>query len=60
MHVRNQYLDYLIDSRFQPVNKIFALSYGKNGQRKSFKQYFPPTVEVKDCGIMINGRNFFD
>ena len=28
--------------------------------RESHKQYFIPTVEIKDYNVMIDGRNFFD
>ena len=27
--------------------------------QETYKQYFPPTVEIKDCNIVIDGRNFF-
>ena len=28
--------------------------------RESHKQYYLPTVEIKDYNVMIDGRNFFD
>ena len=28
--------------------------------RESHKQYYIPTVEIKDSNVMIDGRNFFD
>ena len=28
--------------------------------RESYKEYNLPTVETKDCNVMINGRSFFD
>ena len=31
----------------------------ENGS-KSYKQYYLPTVEIKDYNVMIDGRNFFD
>ena len=27
---------------------------------KSYKQYFLPTATIKDCNVMIDGKNFFD
>ena len=28
--------------------------------RESYKQYYLPTVEIKDYNVMIDGRNLFD
>ena len=42
--VPNPYLDYLINPSFQGVHK----------------NYYLPTVEIKDCNVMIDGQNFFD
>ena len=28
--------------------------------RESHKQNYLPTVEIKDCNVMIDGRHFFD
>ena len=49
----NQYLDCLIDSSFQRVNRLFVLSFENNEHRKSYKRYFLPTVEMKDYNVMI-------
>ena len=35
MQIQNQYLDYLIDSRFQGVNRLSVLSFEHNAQRAS-------------------------
>ena len=59
MQKQNQYLDYLIDSSFQEVNRLFVLSFGNVAHRTSYKQYFLPTVEIKDYNVMSNGQNFF-
>ena len=56
----NQYLDYLIDPSFQGVNKLFVLSTENEAQRTSYKQYYLPTVEIKDYNVMIDVQNFFD
>ena len=50
----------LIDSSFQGVNRLFVLSFENNAQRTSYKQYFFPTVEIKDYNVMIDGKNVFD
>ena len=49
---QNRYLDYLIDSRFQGVNRLFVLSFKDDDDRESHKQYYIPTVEIR--------RNFLD
>ena len=54
------YLDYLIVPIFQRVSRLFVLSFKDASGRESHKQYFPLTVEIKDCIVMINRRNFFD
>ena len=33
--------------------------HSKRRVRESYKQYFLPTVEIKDNNVMIDGRNFF-
>ena len=57
---RNRYLDYLIDSSFQEVNRLFVLSFKNEDGRKSHKQYYLPIVEIKDYKVLIDGRRFFD
>ena len=59
MQKQNQYLDYLIDSSFQEVNRLFVLSFGNVAHRTRYKQYFLPTVKIKDYNVMSNGQNFF-
>ena len=56
---QNQYLDYLIDIRFQGMSRVFILSFENNPHRISYKQYFLLTVEIKDYNIMTNGKKFF-
>ena len=50
----------LIDPRFQGANGLFILSFEDGEGGESHKQYYLPTVEMKDYDIMINKRNFFD
>ena len=60
IHERNRYLDYLIDLNFQGVNRLFVLSFENNNIWNSYKRYFPPTVEINNYNVMIDGQNFFD
>ena len=57
---QNRYLDYLIDPSFQGVNRLFVLSFKDADGRESHKQYYFPMVEIKDCNVMVDGRNLFD
>ena len=57
---QNHYLDFLIDPSFQGVNMLFVLSFENENDQESYKQYFLPTVEIKDYNVMIDERNFFD
>ena len=36
------------------------MSFEDDNGRESHKQYYLPTVEIKDYNVMIDGRNFFD
>ena len=58
--VQNRYLDFLIDSSFQGVNRIFVFSLKDDDGRERHKQYYLSTVEIKDYNVMIDGRSFFD
>ena len=60
IQARNQYLDYLIDSSFQGVERLFVLSFGNNVHRILHTSYFLPTVETKYCNDMIDGKKGFD
>ena len=57
---QNQYLDYLIDSSFHRVNRLFALPFENITERRVHTGYYFPKIEIKDCNVMIDGRNFFD
>ena len=56
----NLYLEFLINPSFQEVNRLFVLSFENKNDRTVHTKYYLPTVEIKDCNVMINGRNFFD
>ena len=56
----NRNLDFLIDPSVEGVNRTFVLSFEDRRLRESYKQYFLPTVEIKDYNVLIERRNFFD
>ena len=56
---RNNNLDYLIDSTFTNVNRLFVLSLENENDRTSFLKYYVPSVEVKDFNVLIDGKPFF-
>ena len=57
---QNQYLDFLIDSGFQGVNRLFVLSFENDEDRKVHTRFYLPKVEIKDYNVMIGRENFFD
>ena len=57
---QNQYLDFLINSSFQGVNRLFVLSFDHTNGRTRYKRNYPAVVEIKDYDIVIDARNFFD
>ena len=57
---RNPNLNYLVEPRFQGVNRLFVLAFQNEDDRTSDNRYYLPTIEIKDYNIMINGKNFFD
>ena len=57
---QNQYLDFLIDPRFQGVNRLFVFMFEEEGYNKVQTEYCLPKVEIKDYNAMVDGKNFFD
>ena len=57
---KNKYLNYLINSNFQGVNRLFVLSFENENNRTPHSTYYLPKVEIEDYNVMIDGRNFFD
>ena len=45
---RNRYLNHLINPSFQGVNRLFAVSFKNEDERKSHSTYYLPKVEIKD------------
>ena len=57
---QNRDLEFLIDPSFQGANRLFVLLFKDDYGRKSHKQYYLATVEIKDYNVMMDGKNFFD
>ena len=53
-------LNHLVEPSFQEVNRLFVLEFENDALRTSAKRYYLPTVEIKDCNVLINGENRFD
>ena len=47
-------------SKYQGINRLFFFSFEDKEQRKSYKRYYFPTVEIKNYNILIDGQNFLD
>ena len=56
----NWYLDFVIDPRFQGVNKLFVLPFKNDAQKTSYKRYYLPAREIKKYYVMVDRQNFFD
>ena len=59
-YAQNRYLNHLINPSFQGVNRRFVLSFENEDDRKSYSDYYLPKAEIKDCNVMIDGKNFFN
>ena len=56
----NSYLDFLIATSFQVVNRLFVLPFNFNDNRIKHSRSHLPTVEIKDYNVIIDGKSFFD
>ena len=54
---RTNNLNYLIDSTFNKVNRLFVLSFKNEEDKTSFPN--KTKVEVKDFNVLIDGKSFF-
>ena len=59
-HTQNNNLNYLIDSTFKKVNRLFVLSFENEDDKRSFSKYYEPNVQIKDFNVLIDGKRFFD
>ena len=57
---QNANLNLLIEPSFQGVNRPCVLAFEDDAPRISNKRYYIPNIEIKDCNVMVDGKNFFD
>ena len=60
---QNNNLNYLIDSTFTNVNRLFVLSFPSNNNtdsRYSYSNYYVPKVKINDFNVLTDGKSFFD
>ena len=57
---QNPNLNYLVESSFQGVNRLFVLAFENDAQRTLHSGYYLPNVERKDYNIIISGENFLE
>ena len=53
-------LNVLIDPTFNNVNRLFALVFPNEEDRKYFSKCYTPTAEVKDYNVIIDGESFYE
>ena len=59
---KNNNLDYLIDSIFRIINRLFVFSFknvNNDPKSDSFDKYYIPLVEIKDFNALIDNKPFF-
>ena len=56
---KNNNLNYLIDSTFIEVNRLFVFSFENENDRTSFSKYYVPNVQIKNFNVLIDGKSFF-
>ena len=56
---RNNNLNYLIDTTFTNLNRLFVLSFENENDKASFSKYYVPKVEIKYFNVLIDGKPFF-
>ena len=57
---KNKNLNYLIDTTFSNVIRLFVLSFENEDDRTSYYKYYMPSVEIKDYNALIDGNAFFE
>ena len=56
----------ILDKSFQGVNKLLAAAYKtehierNTNTNDSRNRYYLPRAEIRDCNVLIDGRNFYD
>ena len=57
--VKTNNLNYLIDSTFNKINRLFNLSFENEDDGTSFSKYYTPSVEINDVNVLIDGKSIF-
>ena len=57
---KNNNLNYLNDTIFSNINRLFVLSFENENDRTSYYKYYLPNVEIKDYSVLIDGNAFFE
>ena len=57
---KNNNLNYLIDTTFSNINRLFVLSFENEDDRTSYCKYYMPSVEIKYYNVLIDGNAFFE
>ena len=57
---KNNNLNYLIDTTFSNVNRLYVISFENEDDRTSYYKYYVPSVEIKDYNVLIDGNAFFE
>ena len=57
---KNNNLNYLIDTTFTNVNRLFVLTFENEDDRTSFSKYYVPKIEIKDFIVLTDGKPFFE
>ena len=57
---KNSNLNYLNDSIFTKVNRLFVLSFENENDRTSFSKYYVLNVQIEEFNVLIDGKSFFD
>ena len=55
-----QYFNYLTESSFQRVNRLFVLCFEHEADKRGHAGCHLPIVQIKDYNVMIEVRNVFD
>ena len=42
------------------MNRVFVLSFENEDDERSHSDNYLPKIKIKDCNVMIDGKNLFD
>ena len=59
----NNNLNYLTDSTFTNINRLFVLTfprYNNTDSRYSYSNYYVPNVKINDFNVLIDRKSLFD